>query len=49
VCEIVALHGSETWHIRNENDFALQWAEMRMVRWMYGIKLKDRVPSKVLR
>jgi len=27
---------------------ALQWAEMRMVRWMCGIKLKDRVPSKGL-
>jgi len=22
---------------------------MRMVRWMYGIKIKDRVPSKELR
>jgi len=22
---------------------------MRMVRWMYGIKLQDRVPSKGLR
>jgi len=27
---------------------ALQWAEMRMVRWMCGIKLQDRVPSKRL-
>jgi len=22
---------------------------MRMVRWMYGVKLKDRLPSKELR
>jgi len=22
---------------------------MRMVRWMYGVKVKDRVPSKELR
>jgi len=22
---------------------------MRMVRWMYGVKLQDRVPSKELR
>ena len=28
---------------------ALQWAEMRMVSWMCGIKLQDRVPSKGLR
>jgi len=28
---------------------ALQRAEMRMVRWMCGIKLKDRLPSKELR
>ena len=26
----------------------LQFAEMRMVRWMCGIKLKDRLPSKEL-
>jgi len=30
-------------------DVALQQAEMRTVRWMCGIKLQDRVPSKVLR
>jgi len=28
---------------------ALQRAEMRMVRWMCGVKLQDRVPSKELR
>jgi len=28
---------------------ALQPAEMRMVRWMCGIKLQDRVPSKGFR
>ena len=40
------LHGSETWP---ENVVALQRAEMRMVRWMCGTKLKDRFPSKELR
>jgi len=40
------LHGSETW---KENVVTLQRAEMRMVRWMCGIKLKDRFPSKELR
>jgi len=43
------LHGSETWSIRTENEVALQRSEMRMVRWMCGIKLKDRVASKGLR
>ena len=43
------LHGSETWPVRKENVVALQRAEMRMVRWMCGIKLKHRFPSKELR
>ena len=32
---------SETWPVRKENMVALQRAEMRMVRWMCGVKLKD--------
>jgi len=40
------LHGSETWPVRKENVVALQRAEMRMVRWMCGIKLIDIIPSK---
>ena len=32
-----------------ENEMALQRAEMRMVRWMCGVKLQDRVPTKELR
>jgi len=36
------LHGSETWPIRKENEAALHWAEMTMVRWMCGIKLQDK-------
>ena len=43
------LHGSETWPVRKENEVVLQRAEMRMVRWMCGVKLQDRVPSKELR
>jgi len=42
------LHGSETWPIRKENEVSLQRAETRMVKWMCGIKLQDRVPSKGL-
>jgi len=43
------LHKSETWPIRKENEMALQQAEMKMVRWMCGVKLEDRVLSKGLR
>jgi len=43
------LHGSETWPVRKENVVAFQRAETRMVRWMCGIKLKDRFSSKELR
>jgi len=43
------LHGSETWPARKENEVAFQRAEMRMVRWMCGVKLKDRFSSKELR
>jgi len=45
------LHGSLTWSVtvRKENEVALQQAEMRMIRWMCGIKLQDQVPSKELR
>ena len=43
------LHGSETWPVRKENVVACQRAEMRMVTWMCGVKLKDRLPSKELR
>ena len=40
---------SETWPVRKENELALQRAEVRMVRWMCGVKLQERVPSKELR
>ena len=43
------LHGSETWPVRKENEVALQRAEMRMVRWMCNIQVKDRVPSTELK
>jgi len=40
------LHKSETWLVRKENEVALQRAEMRKVRWMRCVKLKDRFPNK---
>jgi len=35
--------------VRKENMVALHRAEIRMVRWMCGVKLKDRLASKELR
>ena len=42
---MLLLHGSETWSVRKETGVAFQCAEMRIVRWMCGIKV--RVPSRV--
>jgi len=43
------LHGGKTWPVGRENVVALQRAEMRMVRWMCGVELKDRLPGGELR
>ena len=43
------LHGSEIWPVRKEIEVAFQRAEMRIVRWMCNVKVKDRVQSKELR
>jgi len=43
------LHESETWPVSKKNEVAFQRAEMRMVRWMCSVKVKDRVSSKELR
>jgi len=43
------LHGSETWAVKKENKLTLQQAEMRMIRWMCGIKIADRFSSSELR
>jgi len=44
-----ALRGSETWPVKKENELALQWAEMRMIRSMCGVKLTDRFTQNELR
>ena len=43
------LHGSETWSVKKENKLTLQWAEMRMIRWICGVKITDRFSSSELR
>ena len=40
------LHGSEIMPIRKENEVALRWAEMRMVRWMSNTyRITGEVPK----
>jgi len=34
------LPGGETWPVKKENKLTLQRAEMGMIRWMRGIKVK---------
>jgi len=36
------LHGSETLPVKKENELTLPWAEMRITRWMCGVKVTDR-------
>jgi len=43
------LHGNETWPVRKENDVALQWTEIRMVRWICDVKVKNRVRNRAER
>ena len=47
-CEVVCYTEVRPVTVRKENEVALQRAEMRMVRWMCNVKIKDRVPSKEL-
>jgi len=35
------LRGSVAWPVRKDNEVALQQAEMRMVRWMCDVKVKE--------
>ena len=42
-------HGSETWPVKNENKLTVQWAEIRMIRWMCRVKLPDRFVCSELR
>jgi len=45
VCEVVCYVKARP-GLSGKNEVELQRAEMRMVRWMCNVKVKDRVPSK---
>jgi len=36
------LHGSETWLVKKENDLAIEWVDMRMITWMYDVKVTEK-------
>jgi len=36
------LHGCEMWPVKKKNKLTLQRAEMRMIRWMCGVKVTNR-------
>ena len=42
-------YGSETWALRVEHEEKLNRAEMRMIRWICGLSLRDRKTSAELR
>ena len=37
------VYGSERWEMNVDQSARLEWTEMRMVRWMCGASLRDRV------
>ena len=43
------MHGSETWPMKVEHELKLNCTEMRMIRWMCGVKLTERKKSGELR
>jgi hypothetical protein len=42
-------YGSEMWPLKVEHESKLETTDMRMIRWMFGVSLRDRVPSEELR
>ena len=49
MCEVVCYMEVRPGLSLKENEVALQRAEMRVVRWMCNVKVKDKVPSMELR
>ena len=51
VCDLwsAMVYGSETWARTVELNNRMERTEMRMVRWICGVSLRDRVPSEELR
>jgi len=43
------LHGSEKWSLKRENEMALHRTEMKTIRRMCGVKLRDKLSRVELR
>ena len=43
------VYGSETWPMRAEHEAKLERAEMRMIRLMCLVSLRDKITSTILR
>ena len=43
------IYGCETWPMKAQHEAALERTEMRMIRWMCGGSLRERIPSGELR
>ena len=43
------IYGSETWPVKSEDTDRMERNEMKMVRWMCGVRLQDRVSYADLR
>jgi hypothetical protein len=39
----------EIWPLKVQHESKLETTDMRMIRWMCGVSLRDRVPSEELR
>ena len=42
----VGVYGHETWALRNDEQHMLQRTEMRILRWMMGIKSVDKIRTQ---
>ena len=42
------VYGSDTWTMNVEQSARLEWTEMKIVRWMCGVTLRNRLPSAEL-
>ena len=43
------MYGSETWPVKAEDVSCMEQNDMRMIRWMCNVSVKDRLSSKELR
>jgi hypothetical protein len=43
------IYGSETWPMKAEHETKLETTDMRMIRWICGVSLRDKHTSTQLR